>query len=74
MNSAAEELLAEVINRIATLNPKLNAIEQKNYDLAREQARRGLPSGPSTLPKLAYDTHGIKALWSHDEPLEPLPD
>ena len=42
----AEELLEVVINRIETLNPKLNAIEQINIDLAREKARQGLPEGP----------------------------
>ena len=42
----AEELLEVVINRIETLNPKLNAIEQANFDLAREKARQGLPEGP----------------------------
>ena len=42
----AEELLEVVINRIETLNPKLNAIEQTNIELAREKARQGLPEGP----------------------------
>ena len=42
----AEELLEVVINRIETLNPKLNAIEQMNIELAREKARQGLPEGP----------------------------
>jgi amidase len=44
----AEELLEVVINRIETLNPKLNAIEQINIELAREKARQGLPEGPFT--------------------------
>ena len=44
----AEELLEVVINRIETLNPKLNAIEQTNIELAREKARQGLPEGPFT--------------------------
>ena len=34
----AGELLDVVINRIETLNPKLNAIEQTNIELAREKA------------------------------------
>jgi amidase len=42
----AEELLEVVINRIEALNPKLNAIEQINIELAREKARQGLPEGP----------------------------
>jgi len=42
----AEELLEVVINRIETLNPKLNSIEQMNIDLAREKARQVLPEGP----------------------------
>jgi len=35
----AEELLDVVVNRIETLNPRLNAIEQQNIELAREKAR-----------------------------------
>lgn len=42
----AGELLEVVINRIEKLNPKLNAIEQINIELAREKARQGLPEGP----------------------------
>jgi len=42
----AEELLDVVVNRIETLNPRLNAIEQQNIELAREKARQGLPEGP----------------------------
>jgi amidase len=42
----AGELLEVVINRIEKLNPKLNAIEQINIELAREKARQGLPKGP----------------------------
>lgn len=42
----AEELLEVVVNRVEKLNPKLNAIERINIDLAREKARQGLPEGP----------------------------
>ncbi len=42
----AEELLDVVFKRIEALNPKLNAIEQINYERAREKARQGLPKGP----------------------------
>lgn len=42
----AEELLDVIVNRIERLNPKLNAIEQMNIELAREKARQGLPEGP----------------------------
>ena len=42
----AEELLDVVVNRIETLNPRLNAVEQQNIELAREKARQGLPEGP----------------------------
>src|SRR6056300_337727 len=42
----AEELLEVIVNRIERLNPKLNAIEQMNIELAREKARQGLPEGP----------------------------
>ena len=54
----AEELLEVVIKRIETVNPKLNAIEQRNYELARERARKGLPKGPfSGVPTLNQGKH-----------------
>ena len=63
----AEELLDVVIKRIETVNPKLNAIEQRNYELARERARQGLPKGPfSGVPsfvKANTDFPGFSTTW-----------
>jgi len=63
----AEELLEVVIKRIETVNPKLNAIEQRNYELARERARKGLPKGPfSGVPsfvKANTDFPGFSTTW-----------
>lgn len=40
------ELLELAIARTEAVNPTLNAVVLKHYELAREQVRRGLPSGP----------------------------
>jgi amidase len=40
------ELVEEAINRIEKLNPQLNAVVHKMYDLAREAAEGDLPDGP----------------------------
>jgi amidase len=40
------ELVEEAINRIEKLNPQLNAVIHKMYDLAREAAEGNLPDGP----------------------------
>lgn len=42
----ASELVEEAINRIEKLNPHLNAVIHKMYDLAREAANNKLPDGP----------------------------
>ncbi|TNE36392.1 MAG: amidase [Alphaproteobacteria bacterium] len=41
-----EELLDEAIARVDAVNPQINAITTKMYDLAREQIKKGLPEGP----------------------------
>lgn len=40
------ELVEEAINRIEKINPQLNAVIHKMYDLAREAAEGDLPDGP----------------------------
>ena len=40
------ELLELAIARTEAVNPIINAVVLKHYELAREQVRRGLPSGP----------------------------
>lgn len=40
------KLVEEAINRIEQLNPQLNAVVHKMYDLARERAEGDLPDGP----------------------------
>lgn len=40
------ELVEEAIRRIDQLNPQINAVIQKTYDLAREAAEGDLPDGP----------------------------
>jgi len=40
------ELVEEAINRIEKLNPQLNAVIYKMYELARKAADEGIPDGP----------------------------
>lgn len=40
------DLLEEVITRTDAVNPQLNAITTKTYDLANKQIKEGLPNGP----------------------------
>jgi amidase len=40
------ELVEEAIGRIEKVNPQVNAVIHKMYDLARESAEGGLPDGP----------------------------
>jgi amidase len=40
------ELVEEAIRRIETLNPRVNAVIHKMYDLARQAAATDLPDGP----------------------------
>lgn len=53
-----EELLDEAIDRTERLNPSLNAVTHKHYDLARKQIADGLPDGPfKGVPYLLKDLH-----------------
>ena len=50
------ELLDEAIRRVEALNPKLNAVTLKHYDLARAAITKGLPRGPlAGVPFLLKD-------------------
>jgi amidase len=50
------ELVEEAISRIERLNPQINAVIHKMYDLARKAAEGGLPDGPFTgVPFLLKD-------------------
>ena len=52
----AEELCEEAIERVARVNPKLNAVVTPMYEVARETARGELPEGPfSGVPFLLKD-------------------
>lgn len=52
----ARELLDEAIRRTELLNPVINAVSQKHYELAREAISSGLPEGPFTgVPFLIKD-------------------
>ncbi len=53
---SAEELLDIAIERTETINPRINAVVLKYYELAREQIEAGLPDGPFTgVPFLLKD-------------------
>jgi len=50
------ELLDEAIRRVEVLNPKLNAVTLKHYELARAAIAEGLPRGPlAGVPFLLKD-------------------
>ena len=50
------ELLDEAIRRVEELNPKLNAVTLKHYELARAAIAKGLPQGPlAGVPFLLKD-------------------
>jgi amidase len=52
------ELVEEVISRIETHNPKINAVIYKMYDQARKIAQGTLPNGPfKGVPFLLKDMH-----------------
>ena len=51
-----EELVEEAIDRIERLNPRLNAVVHKMYELARQTAVQELPDGPfKGVPSLLKD-------------------
>ncbi len=53
---SAEELLEEAISRIEQINPRINAVICRMYDLARNTIRDSLPEGPFTgVPFLIKD-------------------
>ena len=43
---SAEELLDAAVDRAEAVNPSINAIVYKQYDVARQAIRDGLPNGP----------------------------
>jgi len=45
-----EELLEEAIARASAVNPKINALSQQHYDLARETLRRGMAEAKPEAP------------------------
>jgi amidase len=54
----AIEVLDTVIERIETLNPKINAVVTRMYDQARAAIKAGLPAGPFTgVPYFLKDLH-----------------
>lgn len=59
---SALELLDEVVDRVERVNPEINAVTLKTYDLARAQIDAGLPDGPfKGVPYLLKDLHlGLK--------------
>ena len=53
---AAEALLDRAIARVEAVNPQLNAVVLKHYDVARAQLARGRPEGPfAGVPFLLKD-------------------
>lgn len=53
---SASELLEEAIRQVEQLNPPLNAVVQKHYDMARSEVAKGLISGPlAGVPFLLKD-------------------
>jgi amidase/6-aminohexanoate-cyclic-dimer hydrolase len=59
---SALELLEAAIARTEAVNPRVNAVVAKHYDMARDAARRGLPAGPlQGVPFLLKDLHALLA-------------
>lgn len=57
-----KELLEEAINRIESLNPDLNAVIYKMFDIAKSVVKGPLPDGPFTgVPFLTKDLHASYA-------------
>lgn len=62
----AEELLDAAIARLEAVEPQLNAIAGKMYDLARQSIHSGLPNGPFTgvpflLKDLSFPMAGVES-------------
>jgi amidase len=56
--AGAGEVLEAAIERIEAVNPKLNAVVQKMYDIARDTHANGLPQGPlAGVPFLLKDLY-----------------
>lgn len=77
----SEELLEAAIERIEVINPRINAVVTKAYDLARQAIAEGLPEGPFTgVPFLLKDlgaackglrmTFGLKFLAKYVPPYD----
>jgi Asp-tRNA(Asn)/Glu-tRNA(Gln) amidotransferase A subunit family amidase len=57
---SAEELLEEAVSRVERVNPRVNAVVNRLYDLARAAIRAGLPDGPLRgVPFLLKDLHAL---------------
>lgn len=55
------EIVEEAIRRIEALNPKLNTVIHKTYELARETAEAPLPDGP--FAGVPYMLKELATLW-----------
>jgi len=77
----SEELLEVAIERIEAINPKINAVVTKAYDVAKKAIESGLPDGPFTgVPFLLKDlgaackgvrmTFGLKFLANYVPPYD----
>ncbi len=55
----AQEVFDTAVARIATLDPALNAIVHKHFDLAQAQIDAGLPQGPFTGVPFAIKNTGL---------------
>ncbi|MDB3946209.1 amidase family protein, partial [Gammaproteobacteria bacterium] len=54
------ELIETTINRIESLNPKLNAVIAQCFDATRDSITQGLPAGPLTgVPYLVKDLNTL---------------
>jgi len=59
---SALELLEAAIARTEAVNPRINAVVAKHYDMARDAARGDLPAGPlQGVPFLLKDLHALLA-------------
>jgi len=73
------ELVEAAIGRIERLNPKINAVVTKMYDIARESAEQPLPDGPlAGVPFLLKDLTaayaGVPMGWGSEFTRKYVPD